>query len=103
MFFTKLLQKRQATKRSRENMQAVNNRISRNQELVYRALVALNRPSNLREIAAKLGWDSGSVGNRLTELTRKGRIQIAYRKKGLDSMWRNYYRVSRHSPYRADD
>lgn len=95
MLFANLLKKRQARKKQHQNMQALRARISRNQETVYRTLVLLRKPSNGREVAAELGWDSASVTNRLAELTHKERIQIAFRKRGLDGIWRNYYIVKK--------
>lgn len=75
-----------------DNMKAVRNRISRNQQAVYEAVVAIGSPCTGRRVAQFLGWDSASVTNRLAELSRKGRIQVAYRKRSLDDgMWRNYY------------
>lgn len=66
-------------------------RINRNQEAVYRAVVALNRPCSGRMVSTYLKWDSASVTNRLCELKKKGRIKVAYMKVGLDKQRRQYY------------
>jgi Mn-dependent DtxR family transcriptional regulator len=70
-------------------------RLTENEEAVLAAVRAaselLSRPVNGREVARQLKWDSASVTNRLSELTKKGKLKIAYRKKGLDGLWRNYY------------
>lgn len=77
-----------------ENMMVINSRKSKNQEAVYQAVKAIGQPINGRVVAAHLGYDSASVTNRLSELCKKGRLKVAYRKQGLDKMWRNYYIVS---------
>lgn len=77
-----------------ENMIIINARIGKNQETVYQAVKAIGRPINGRVVAAHLKWDSASCTNRLSELCKKGRLKVAYRKKGLDKLWRNYYIVN---------
>lgn len=77
--------------RAAETMEAVNQRISRNQEQVYRAVVTIGRPCNGRMVSDYLGWDSASVTNRLAELCKKGRLAVHHRKRGLDGIWRNFY------------
>jgi predicted transcriptional regulator len=79
----------------REDMRALRKRLNKNQHLVFGAVTAQHRPVKAREVADWLGWDSASVTNRLSELVKKRRIQVAYRKQGLDGIWRNYYIVKR--------
>lgn len=76
-----------------ENTARINSRKARNQEMVFKAVQELARPVNGRTVAAHLGFDSASVTNRLAELRKKGRIKVAYRKKGLDGVWRQFYVV----------
>lgn len=78
-----------------DNMRMINQRKSERQKKVYAAVRELNRPVTGRMVAAHLGWDSASVTNRLAELTKKGHLSIAYRKKGLDGVTRNFYEVKR--------
>jgi len=80
-------------KHKKQNMKVINERISRNQESVFKAVKEIGYPASGRSVAAYLGWDSASVTNRLSELHKKERIRIAYRKQGLDKIWRNYYVV----------
>jgi len=77
------------------NMRLINQRRSERQKEVYEAVAVLNRPVTGRMVATYLGWDSASVTNRLAELVRKNQLEIAYRKKGLDGLWRQYYKVAR--------
>jgi DNA-binding MarR family transcriptional regulator len=93
MLLNFLKQRQQAKQQRRENVEAAKRKMAHNQEMVFQALKQLNMPSNGRAVARKLGWDSSSVTNRLAELTRKGRIKVAFRKKGLDGIWRNFYQV----------
>jgi DNA-binding MarR family transcriptional regulator len=88
--FLKNLFKRAKSQKA-DDMEVIRRRISKNQEMVYRAVVTVDRPCNGRTVADQLGWDSASVTNRLAELVRKGRIVIHHRKRGLDGIWRNYY------------
>jgi len=90
MFKLPFLQKR---KTQRENFQIVKKRIAQSQQAVYEAVLELNRPVTGREVARHLHWDSASVTNRLAELTKKGRIRVAYKKRGMDGIWRRYYKV----------
>ena len=96
MDFLKNLFKRNK-KPEADNMAVVKRRLARNQEAVFRAVLAINRPCTGRMVSDQMGWDSASVTNRLAELHHKGRIQVAYRKKGLDGMWRQYYVVAAES------
>lgn len=82
-------------KQKRENMKALKKRLNRNQQKVYWAVQALNRPVKAREVAEWLSWDSASVTNRLSELVKKRRIRVAYRKQGLDGIWRQYYVIKK--------
>lgn len=79
---------------TQENIEVVRRRIAQNQEAVYNAVRELNTPCTGRMVAKHLEWDSASVTNRLSELNKKGRIKIAYNKRGLDGIWRHYYIVS---------
>lgn len=78
-------------------MKIVEGRKSKSQEQVYEAAKQLNTPCNGRMVATFLGWDSASVTNRLSELVKKDRLKVAYRKRGLDGMWRKYYVVNKKS------
>lgn len=81
-------------KQKQDNMEAVNKKLAKNQESVYKAVEQLNQPVTGRAVATFLGWDSASVTNRLAELTKKGRLKIAYNKRGLDGKWRHFYVVN---------
>jgi hypothetical protein len=91
-----IFKKRKLQKQQKENMEIVQLHKSENQEKVFEAVSELNdqliRAVNGREVAAHLKWDSASVTNRLAELTKKHQLKVAYRKKGLDGIWRNFYR-----------
>lgn len=78
----------------KDNIEVIRKRINRNQETVYKAVEEINRPVNGMAVAKHLGWDSASVTNRLAELTKKGRLKVAYNKRGLDGIWRRYYIVN---------
>lgn len=77
-----------------ENMKVVNLTKTANQEKVYQAVKSIGQPINGRVVAAHMGYDSASVTNRLSELCKKSRLKVAYRKQGPDGMWRNYYVVN---------
>lgn len=81
-------------KKEAESMAVIRQRIGRSQEAVYKAIEEIGRPVNGLAIARHMNVDSAGVTPRLAELTRKGRIKIAYRKRGLDRLWRNFYVVS---------
>jgi len=87
--------KRQKKNFAKENFKAVSVHISERQQAVFQAVEELGFPVNARTVARYLKWDTSSVCNRLFELTQKNRLQIAYRKKGLDGIYRKYYEVSK--------
>lgn len=60
---------------------------------VYSAVTMIGKPCSMRMVAAHMQIDSGSVSPRLAELRKKNLITIAYRKRGLDGVWRNYYKL----------
>jgi hypothetical protein len=82
------------TRQQAENMKVINSKKAKNQEAVFKAVEALNVPSTGKMVSVYLGWDSASVTNRLSELCKKGRLKIAYNKRGLDGIWRHYYVVN---------
>lgn len=91
MNFLKNLFKRKERSQAADNMEVIRSRLARNQQTVYEAVVAIAMPCRGRDVSDFLGWDSASVTNRLAELARKGQVKVAYRKRGLDGIWRNYY------------
>jgi predicted HTH transcriptional regulator len=78
----------------RDNLKAVQTTLARNQESVFKAVKELDRPSSGRMVSAHLKWDSASVTNRLAELTKKGRLKVAFVQRGLDGKYRQYYVVN---------
>ena len=82
-------------KQTRQQAKDAKKKINMNQQAVYEALKAQQYPINGLALARAMGWDSASVTNRLAELVKKGRIDVAYNKKGLDGKWRKYYRVGK--------
>lgn len=87
--------KRNAEKKHKaETMKAVNAKLAQNQESVYQAVKDIDRPVNGLRVARALGWDSSSVTNRIAELVKKGRLKVAYNKRGLDGKWRRFYVIN---------
>jgi hypothetical protein len=94
--FNKVLSRFRTPKQQRsDNMEVVHKRVARNQEAVYRAVERLKHPVTCRTISRYMDTDSACVSPRLTELVRKGRLAIAYRKQGLDHIWRAYYVIAK--------
>jgi hypothetical protein len=85
-FFSKTQQK--------ETMEAVNKTRAFNQESVFRAVEQIKYPCNGLAIARHLNFDSARVTPRLSDLVKKGRLLVKYRKRGLDGKWRNFYVVN---------
>jgi hypothetical protein len=95
MLLQRIFRRNKPVNPARENYASARATIVRNQYKVYEAVKEIGIPCNGRMIAHHLSWDSCSVTNRLSELTKKGRIEVAYTKKGLDGKIRRYYRVAR--------
>ena len=91
MNLLELFTKRSAKRKRAENMAALRKKLSQTQENVYQAVLAIESPCNGRAIARHMQTDSASVTPRLYELVRKGRLRVAYSKRGLDGHWRKYY------------
>lgn len=77
-----------------DTVDTVQRSISRSRESVYKAVLDIGRPVNGLAVANYMHTDSASVTNRLSELTKEERLRIAYRKRGLDRRWRNFYSVN---------
>ncbi len=86
---------RSSKQQQADNMKVVNKRKPRNQEMVYNAVREIKHPCTGREVAARLGFDSASVTNRLAELVKKGRLKVAFRLRSADGIWRNFYIVDK--------
>lgn len=81
-------------KQAIDTVDSAKRRIARSQEAVYKAVLDINHPINGLAVAHYMVTDSASVTNRLAELTKKGRLKVAYRKRGLDGIYRNFYVVN---------
>lgn len=74
------------------DMQAIRARVARSQEAVYKAVTEINHPVNGLAVARYMHTDSASITPRLTELTRKGKLKVAFEKRDLgDGRWRKFY------------
>jgi hypothetical protein len=65
----------------------------REQEIIN-ALSDLSVAVHARTIARHLKRDSSEITPRMPRLVLTGRVVIAYRKKGMDKRWRNFYKVA---------
>jgi hypothetical protein len=80
---------------TKTDMQAIRARVARSQEQVYKAVGEINHPVNGLAIARYMHVDSASITPRLAELTRKGKLRVAFTKHGLDGRIRKFYVVAR--------
>lgn len=100
MNLLQLFNKRKQTRKQRhENMAAVKADLAKKEEAVYSAVKRLNRPVTAQEVARFMGVDSAGVFPRLTKLGRKGRVNIPFKKKGLDGIWRAYYTAAKEKKF----
>lgn len=87
------LKKRSKAKQKQAKEQA--RKVAQSQMAVYRALAKVGRPINGLRLAQEMRTDSASVTPRLSELTRKGLIKVAYVMRGTDGRLRRFYEVKK--------
>lgn len=81
-------------KTTETDMKTIRARVARSQEQVYKAVGEINHPVNGLAIARYMHVDSASITPRLAELTKKGKLKVAFTKHGLDGRIRKFYVVA---------
>lgn len=93
MNLLQLFKRKQTT--VKPDMVAIRKQIARSQESVFKAVYEINKPVNGLAIARYMHVDSASITPRLAELTKKGKLKVAYTKHGLDGRVRRFYEVAK--------